>query len=214
VSFDSIAPYYRWLETVVFGKQLQEARIAFLSQIPEPRRVLIAGEGNGRFLAEVVRQWPDAQIDCVESSGRMIALSREQAAAARVSFIQQDIRTAALPSSHYDLIVTHFLLDCFNEQTLATLIPRLAHAATADARWLIADFFEPPHGWPRNKAAALIAIMYAFFRIAAGIEAGKLVDYRPRLTACGFALAGEMILPNEMVRSELWQRSQPFGHLA
>jgi hypothetical protein len=43
VSFDSIAPYYRWIETIVFGNALQRARIYWIDKIPRPGRALIVG---------------------------------------------------------------------------------------------------------------------------------------------------------------------------
>ena len=56
VSFDSIAPAYRTLETIAFGGALQRARVACLGEIGTPRRALIVGEGNGRFLCELLRR--------------------------------------------------------------------------------------------------------------------------------------------------------------
>jgi hypothetical protein len=60
VNFNQVAPHYRWLERLVFGRKLQEARIAFVRQIAPPRRVLVAGAGKGRFPAEFVRAHPGA----------------------------------------------------------------------------------------------------------------------------------------------------------
>jgi ubiquinone/menaquinone biosynthesis C-methylase UbiE len=207
VNFDRVAPYYRELEILVFGRQLQEARIAFVRQISPPVRVLIAGEGNGRFLAEFVRQFPGTEITCVEASARMIVLARKGLEAGRVNFVQEDIREVTIPAAQYDLIVTHFLLDCFGAETLERLIRKLAAAATPKAQWLIADFCEPAGGWSRFRARFLIAIMYFFFRTVARIEAKRLVNYRPWLRECGFALTREILMPNEMIRSELWERT-------
>ena len=206
MNFDRVAAPYRWLETIVFGDQLQEARVAFLSKIERPRRALVVGEGNGRFLADFVKVHPGAEIDCVEASARMLEIARRNVGAARVKFVQADIRALALDKNSYDLIVTHFFLDCFSEKTLPPLIDQLADAATAEAHWLIADFCQPAGGWRRRQARALIRSMYFFFRVAAGIEARQLVDYRPLLRAHGFECTDEMILPNEMIRSELWRR--------
>ena len=46
MSFDRVTPFYRTLERLVFGDQLQQARLAFLGKIEAPRRVLIVGEGT------------------------------------------------------------------------------------------------------------------------------------------------------------------------
>lgn len=207
MNFDRVAAPYYWLETIVFGDQLQQARVAFVRAIDRPRRALLVGEGNGRFLAELLRAHPGLQVDCIEASGRMIALAQCALGAAQVTFIQADIRAVALSRNSYDLIVTHFLLDCFSEETLPPLIGRLADAAMAEALWLVADFCHPPRGWRRWRARVLIGTMYSFFRAVAGIEARQLVDYRPVLRQQGFECVREMILPNEMIRSELWQRA-------
>ncbi len=208
MNFDRVAPLYRWLETIVFGRQLQRARLAFVEAIPSPPQVLIVGEGNGRFLAEFVRAHPAAAIDCVEASGRMVALARARnPGAGQVNFIQADIREVALPPGRYDLLVTHFLLDCFPAETLGAVVAKLARSATAEAHWLVADFYPPPRGWRRWQAQFLIAFMYRFFALAAGIEARTLVDYRPLLRAAGFALARSALSPNQMIRSECWRRA-------
>lgn len=206
MNFDRVAPYYRWLETVVFGEQLQQARTAFVRQIRPPRHVLVVGEGNGRFLAEFVRVHPDAKVDCVEASARMIALARERLGKAAVRFQCTDIRGAKLPDASYDLIVTHFFLDCFDDTTLPGVVAKLARSATADAQWLIADFFPPTQGWKRLRARSLIALMYWFFRAVAGLEARCLIDYHPSLSRQGFTLQEHVISPTGMIRSELWQR--------
>jgi ubiquinone/menaquinone biosynthesis C-methylase UbiE len=213
VNFDRVAPHYRWLETLVFGDQLQRARTAFLRQIRPPRHVLVVGEGNGRFLAEFVKAHPDAAVDCVEASARMIALARERLGKAAVRFQCADIREAQLPDAIYDLIVTHFFLDCFDDATLGDVIAKLARSATGKAQWLIADFSPPARGWRRLRARSLIALMYWFFRAVAGLEARFLVDYRPSLSRQGFVLREEIISPNQMIRSELWQRDprRPIG---
>ena len=207
MNFDRVAASYRWLEKIVFGNQLQQARLAFVREIGRPRRVLIVGEGDGRFLAELLRVNPGVQVDCIESSARMIEMARRAVRGTEVRFILADVRTVPLRDNCYDLIVTHFLLDCFSEKTLAPLLRQLAEAATAEARWLIADFCYPPRGCQRLRAQLLIAVMYFFFRAATGIEASRLIDYRPFLRARGFECTQEMVLPNEMIRSELWRRS-------
>ena len=179
--------------------------MAFVRKIEPPLRILIVGEGNGRFLAELMRTG-EPQVDCVEMSARMIALARKQVPDAHVNFIQADIRDLALREAHYDLIVSHFFFDCFTEGALAEIIARLANAAAPNAQCLVADFCYPTRGWPHWRARALIAAMYFFFRASAGIEAHRLVDYRPLLRANGFRLRKELLSRRGEIRSQLWQR--------
>ncbi len=207
MSFDRVAPFYRGLERLVFGDQLQQARVAFLGELEPPRRVLIVGEGDGRFLVEFVRRYPAAQIDCVDASARMIALARSRLGERQaVNFIQADLRNLSLAAGRYDLVVTHFFLDCFAEEALATVVAKLADSAASEAQWLIADFCRPPRGWRRLWARWLIAVMYGFFRLVAGIEGGRLIEYGHLLRARGFSCTMSVLSPNELVRSERWRR--------
>ena len=206
MSFDRIASYYHWLEKLTFSDQLQQARIAFVRQIGSPRCALVVGEGDGRFLAQLLREHQTLRVDCVEASARMIGLARTRVEEERVRFVCADVREVPLEENFYDLIVTHFFFDCFRESELREVIGKLASAATNGAIWLVSDFCEPLHGWRRFKGRALIALMYAFFRATAGIEAHRLVDYTPFLRAEGFALTNEALSADEMIRSQVWRR--------
>jgi ubiquinone/menaquinone biosynthesis C-methylase UbiE len=207
VNFDRVAPHYRRLETLVFGEELQNARCAFVRQISGARRALVVGEGDGRFLKQLRHAQPGLQVECLDASARMLNLARARVGDSGVQFLQADLRAAAFPALRYDLIVTHFFLDCFAETALREVVEKLSAAATDDATWLIADFYPPPRGGRRWWARFLIATMYLFFRLAAGIEARRLVDYAPFLGAAGFVLESEVISPNGMIRSQRWVRS-------
>jgi trans-aconitate methyltransferase len=61
----------------------------------------------------------------------------------RVNFQEADLRNWRPDREQYDLIVTNFVLDCFDADELAQIIPRFAAATTSDANWLIADFSVP-----------------------------------------------------------------------
>lgn len=207
MNFDRIAPIYHFLESLVFGDQLQQARVAFVRRIDAPRHALLLGEGNGRFMAELIRRHPGTRIDCVEASARMIALAQERVGPGRVRFLHTDLRGATLPENRYDLVVTHFFLDCFSPAELRQVIQKLSRAASAEAVWLVADFCEPARGWRRWRARILIAVMYAFFRAAAGISARSLTQYAVPMEEEDFSLTSELLLPNEMIKSQMWRRS-------
>jgi ubiquinone/menaquinone biosynthesis C-methylase UbiE len=212
VSFDSVAPWYRTLETIAFGNALQRARIACLAEISSPRRALIVGEGNGRFLSAVLQRHPLIRVDCVDSSERMLDLARRQILEispneiGRVTFLREDIRTWT-PTDRYDLIVTHFFLDCFTTGQVGHVVAKLAQAAAPDAVWLLADFTIPDAGFARGHARAWLAVMYWFFRCVAGLEARELVDPSPFLRAEGFTLARQDLFRLGMVKSELWRKN-------
>jgi trans-aconitate methyltransferase len=211
VNFDAIAPWYRTLETIAFGNALQRARVACLDAIGSARRALIVGEGNGRFLAALLQRQPLIKIDCVDSSERMLGLARRRVLEtvpdeiSRVAFLRHEVATW-VPNDRYDLIVTHFLLDCFKTQQVGSIVAKLAQAAAPNATWLLADFRIPEAGFARGHARAWLALMYRFFRAVARIDARHLVDPSPFLRAEGFVLERHLLFRSGMLKSELWRK--------
>jgi len=208
VSFDAVAPWYRTLETIAFGNMLQRARLACLNETGSPRRALVVGEGNGRFLRELLTTHPGVQVDCIDASERMLQLAQQRIGhdASRVNFLRHDISSWTPTAGQYDLIVTHFFLDCFSEDELGEVVTKLARAATPNAGWLLADFRVPSQTFARLHARAWLATMYWFFRNVAGIDARELVDPSPFLRAEGFSLRSQHLSRHGMLKSELWQR--------
>lgn len=217
MSFDRIAPHYRWLERILAGEKLQCCRLAFLEEIPVPETILILGEGHGRALAACCRQFPHAAITVVEASARMIATAREYLrkdglSVARVHFLHINALTWTPPVAAYDLIVTHFFLDCFNPEQLARFIPVLARAARPQANWLVADFQMAPSGLARLRSQAILALMYAFFRCTTRLSASRLADPSPWLTAAGFRPHRKQSWEWGLLHTTWWHRP-PGGHL-
>jgi len=99
---------------------------------------LIVGEGDGRFLCELLCVHPKTDIDCIDASERMLQLTRSRVrrtrpeSMAHVRFFHQDILDWS-PRHSYDLLVTHFLLDCFDSEELELIVAKLAETAREDA---------------------------------------------------------------------------------
>ncbi|HST31737.1 MAG TPA: class I SAM-dependent methyltransferase [Chthoniobacterales bacterium] len=214
MSFDRVARAYCWLETIVFGSALQNARTYWINEIPPPKRVLIVGEGNGRFLCELLRLYPKVEIDCIDASGRMLELARARVrrlcpdSLASVRFFHLDVLRWS-PSNSYDLLVTHFVLDCFSAEQVEEIVVKLAQAARPAAVWLIADFTIPRRRFARMHAQFWLQIMYAFFRASAAIPAKKLVDPSPYLQNNGFVCWFRKLSRYGMLKSELYLAQNP-----
>ena len=213
MNFDFVAPHYRWMETLVFGNALQLARTYWIDKIPRPERTLIVGEGNGRFLCELLRVHPQIAVDCVDASKTMLQLTRMRVRRAcpqslsHVQFFCEDILKWS-PQKSYDLLVTHFFLDCFRRNELSSVVEKLAHAARPNAAWLIADFTVPGSRLARAFGRLLLRFMYAFFGVTAGIAAKELVDPFPYLDQNGFSRASLKLSEASLVRSDLYLLGQ------
>jgi ubiquinone/menaquinone biosynthesis C-methylase UbiE len=200
---DRIARLYRWLEYAIFGNTLQQRRTAFLTDIADARRVLVLGDGDGRFLEKLVEHNPQAHVDYVDLSGHMLKLARVRAGSERVTYHQANALEIALPEHEYDLIVTHFFLDCFDETGASRLVERAARAACPNARWLISEFrrtwWSPP----------LLGVLYLFFRITTGLKTRRLIDHHLLLTQHGFRMMRAESAWRGLLTSELWARAAP-----
>ena len=211
MSFDLLAPHYRWMEFLLAGEKLQRCRTAFLDQVTTAQNVLIFGEGNGRFLVECRRRLPDAHITCVDSSKQMLAAARARLQHAglgdeRVTFLHADALTWNAPGSVADLVVTHFFLDCFRADQLERIIAQLARAAHPNAIWLLADFQAPATGFARLRARVILKAMYAFFRTVTRLPARQLTPPDDILRRHGFKLRRRHESEWGLLRSDHWER--------
>src|SRR5437016_5407100 len=75
MNFDRVAPHYRWLETVTFGSALEKSRNYWIRRVPRPKRALIVGEGNGRFLSchRATREQTPGRFEALLGIGRIRA---------------------------------------------------------------------------------------------------------------------------------------------
>jgi SAM-dependent methyltransferase len=208
-NFDLIARPYRWLEYLTLGKSLENCRTHFLPQLLNRRHTLVIGDGDGRFLAQLLKQNPNLQADAVDTSAAMLQLLRQRCkaatpnAAARLRTHHANAITFPL-KEQYDLVVTHFFLDCLTQPELNTLITRIVPTLAPGALWLISDF-RIPTGPMRIPAKLLIRSLYLVFRILTGLRTTCLPDHSTPLTQAGLTRIFHQHHLGGLLTTELWQ---------
>jgi SAM-dependent methyltransferase len=208
-NFDLVALPYRWMEYATFGRALQRCRCRLLPQVARCRSALLLGDGDGRFLAKLLAANPGMSVDSVDTSAAMLCqlTKRAHAAAPDASIRLRTHRVSALsfvPDRRYDLIVTHFFLDCLTQAEVESLCEQLAPYIERGALWLFSDFNIPPScmRWP---ARAIVRLLYVGFRLLTGLRITALPDHAAALTAVGFnRTVGHTSLQGLLV-SELWE---------
>ncbi len=196
---DGIAPWYRWLEYIGFGRALERRRFAFLPDVADAQRILVLGEGDGRFLAKLVDQNRTALIDYIDLSEKMLELARSRAGTERVSYHHADALTIPLPAATYDLIVTHFFLDCLDETDAASLATKLATAVQPNAHWIVSEFRDRSL-WSR----VIVGVLYVCFRVATGLRTRRLIDHHKIFARQGICLLRDETSVGGLLTSELW----------
>jgi ubiquinone/menaquinone biosynthesis C-methylase UbiE len=209
MSFDLLAPHYRWMEFVLAGGKLQRCRMAFLDEISSPRNILLLGEGNGRSLVNYRGRFPNARITCMDASEEMLEEARRRMRHnglddTRVEFIHDDVLNWTPAVKGYDLIVTNFFLDCFRADQLELIISRIAAATTPGTNWLIADFNLPSTGLRRVRSRLILWSMYLFFRTVTHLPAKSLTAPDLILERAGFGLRRRNESEWGLLRSDWW----------
>jgi ubiquinone/menaquinone biosynthesis C-methylase UbiE len=208
-NFDAIARPYRWMEYLTFGRKLERCRTHFLEQLADRRSAMILGDGDGRFTARLLAACPNLSADAVDTSAAMLrlltrrALATTPTAATRLR-TRQGSALDFFPTNSYDLIVTHFFLDCLAQNEVNALAQRLAACVTPNALWLVSDF-RIPSGRLHWPARGLIRLLYLGFRILTGLRITRLPDHAAALTAAGFSLVSQHHSLAGLLTSELWE---------
>lgn len=208
LNFDRLAKPYRWLEYLSFGRMLERCRFHYLPALVDAKRALIFGDGDGRFLARLLAVNPGLQADVVDISPAMLGLLEArlgQEDRRRVTLHQTDARSFVPPAETYDLVVTHFFLDCLFEPELAALVERVTTRLTPDARWLVSEFALPRTLVGKIVGKTMISGLYQAFGLMTGLQVRSLPDHAAALQRAGFEQAEERQWLGGLLVSQLWQ---------
>jgi len=207
--FNFIARPYRWLEYLTLGRTLERCRTHYLPQLRDRRRALVLGDGDGRFLAQLLARNPPLQADAVDTNTTMLRLLRQRSEAAvpdtntRLRIHHSDALTFPLVSP-YDLVVTHFFLDCLTQDEVNSLVTRVASTLAPGALWLVSEF-RIPNGFMRLPALAFVRGLYLAFRVLTGLRTVKLPDHVTSLRQSGLVRIAQQHSFAGLLSTELWK---------
>lgn len=206
-NFDPLARPYRTLEYLTLGRKLEQTRLHFLPKLGMAHNALALGDGDGRFLASFLAANTSVQATAVDSSAAMLELLRRRCSRYedRLKTVQANALTFT-PATDvpYDLVVSHFFLDCFTEEQLDQLIARITPALRPGGRWLISDFRIPP-GNMHLPTRVFIRGLYLAFRILTGLRVTHLPDHAGLLSEAGFQCIGRQMFLSGILTTELWE---------
>jgi SAM-dependent methyltransferase len=208
-NFDRIAAIYRWAEYATLGPILERVRTHLLPHLGDPRRALVLGDGDGRFLEQLLRRYPDCDALAVDTSAAML-----QRLTRRCRHVPHPVRIRTLhasaltidPPPGADLVVTHFLLDCFTQPQVDALATRLSAQLAPGALWLLSDFALPSNPLLRPLARLYITALYTAFRLLTGLRVRQLPDPQSALLRAGFRRSIRRSFLGGLLYTELWQR--------
>jgi hypothetical protein len=213
--FNRLARLYRWMEFFSFGPWLGLTRRTFLGDLAHRRRALVLGDGDGRFTGRLLRVNPAVRVDAVDSSAAMLQalLRRAGPHADRVRVHLSDARDwkppAAIAAPPYDLIVTHFFLDCLTTREIESLAARLRSAVSPGTLWIVSEFAVPPGWFGRFIALPLVKTLYFSFGLLTGLQIRALPDHSAALRQTGYSLLDRRNRLGGLLIAEKWSVSRP-----
>lgn len=218
--FDRIARLYRLMEYLSFGPMLERCRFHYIPALTDCRRALVFGDGDGRFLARMLAAAPHLRADAVDASSAMLHLLRKRVALQggrdRLTLLCADARIFRPHSAGYDLVVTHFFLDCLSQGETHRLIARVRPHLAPGARWLVSEFQIPNAGvLQRGLARTVISGLYAAFRLLTGLSVRRIPEWPAILARQGFRRKASRSWLGGLLISELWEiPEQPHSSLS
>jgi hypothetical protein len=208
-NFDRLARAYRWMEWASFGPFLGLCRTTFLPRLTQCSNALVLGDGDGRFAARLLRANPHIRVHAVDASPAMLAtLSRACSSnAIRLTIETADLRAwrpAPAPTALYDLVVTHFVLDCLSASGVLALARLIRPNVSPNALWVVSEFGVPQGWFGRLVAATIVRGLYLGFGLLTGLQARALPDYASALRTAGFICLARHTRLGGLLVSELW----------
>jgi hypothetical protein len=206
-NFDLLAKLYQWMELFTFGPSLSRCRETFLPELLPARHAVVLGDGDGRFTAELLRVNSQVRIDAVDASPAMLhaLLHRARQNAGRVSAHCADARNWQPANPPYNLVVSHFFLDCLTTEEVRALAVNVHSAVSPSAMWIVSEFAIPNGSFGRCVARPLVWLLYRAFGLLTGLKVSSLPDHYGALRNAGFTLTRRKCWLCGLLVSEMWR---------
>ncbi len=215
-NFDVIAPVYDLLGRLTFWGNIKKSQQYFLSLIPESSRILIIGGGSGWILTDILSLNKNIQhITYLEASSKMLAFTSERVTRFKtlrpnrllppVDLIQGT--EADIPAEQqYDVIITYFILDLFNEEKLQQVMRFLFRAFRDNGIWLFADFNVSEKKPDRWWQLLWVQCMYWFFKITCQLSTVTLPDFTTTFQQFGLSPIHSKSFFRNMIVSKVYRK--------
>lgn len=225
-NFDAIARYYDALLWVTSGQTILRSQIALLPEIYERaktiRTVAVIGGGTGAFLEAFLNRWPRniprPDMYFIDGSERMLRISRERIARKhpdclhRLFFLHSQLpwqpESFAFELPRFDLIITNYVLDCFDDATVALVQKQLHSLLKSNGLWKCVEFcVQQPGRIRRTLARAIIRGLYLFFQLTTGLQQKGLPDYERFFREHDYRELAEKSYAFQLLCARLYQKN-------
>jgi ubiquinone/menaquinone biosynthesis C-methylase UbiE len=207
-----LASSYSFWEYLALGKQLQRARFSHWRELQNTQRVLLLGDGNGRFSTHLLKEFPTIRIWSLDSSEAMLNAAarrrrKNNLCDKRITPINGDVLTWNPQGLSFDAVVAQFFFDGFDRLELQNVCEILKKVLTAEGILLVSEFHIPPTSvLAVTRARITLWSLYKIFWLLTGLKNQRLTPHEPMLCECGFEVRKTATLSQGTVLSQVFQR--------
>ncbi|HRP68916.1 MAG TPA: class I SAM-dependent methyltransferase [Turneriella sp.] len=206
--FNFIAPFYDFLASFFFVGKLFKAQTYFIPQLKKARRALVLGGGTGKILTTLLKNNTAEEYHYIDIAEAMVERAQKRtrtfAHTHCIRFTCAALENA--PLEKYDLIVTPFILDCFDDVSLEKILPRLSTALSKNGEWLFVDF-NIPTGKRRVLAHAIVKFLYFCFNLLCALDVKKLPLFEKLFAQVGFQRIHEKYFLYKLVAARVYHKT-------
>jgi len=197
-NYNFLAPFYKSLSRLVFGKGLEQGATHYFYRIKEKEKVLIVGGGNGELLKSLYNVCPSATVTYCEFSSKMIGLANKKNPFLKeqISFLEKDAFT--LEDFGFDWVILPFFLDQFEGEQCVSFLKKIMEKSKENTQILFSDMHEA------GISKVLLGTMYFFFKITTGLKNNKLPDFNKVFVEAGWIKEKEELFSNGRVLSGVY----------
>lgn len=196
-SYDILAPFYDDGIGVLFGKEIFDAQLFFLSDIQDFSSILILGGGSGWLLPELFKKVPNAKVCYIDASKNMIGIARTKTEHP-VDFIRGT--EFDIPNQKFDYVITNFYVDGFDYEKLKEKIKFISGYIQPSGKWFVTDFVETG----KTKHRLQLFLIHLFFRILIGHPNKNLVDWQKAFDEIGLATVKYEYFKNGFIKTIIY----------
>jgi len=203
--FSILSPIYDFLGSLMFQGSLHSSQTFFLDKLQEAKHVLILGGGTGRFLVDLLKRVKVEKVSYVDISPGMIKQAKRKVQRLgiddQVEFICGGLEL--IPDDKFDLICTHYFLDCFSDDELIGVYELLKEKLSENGVWHFTDFYLDQESSSFRKAQ--VRFLYFFFRMSCGLKVDKLANFKSLFEESGFKEREQKFFRRKLFRSALYE---------
>jgi tRNA (cmo5U34)-methyltransferase len=205
--FNLLAPIYDGVVFLFFGKAFSRLQQQLFSDLASAEKCLIIGGGSGEVLENAIAQNLASHYYYAELSDRMIKKTKSRISRLKTSYpIAFSNDWTTWKEQSFDVIILPFVLDCYSETELQSLISDLVSCLSPKGKILFIDFNqEDDFGYQAHFAkAGFISLLYAFFNLTTGISTKKLPAFNRLFRTHGLITEKRILIKKGWIQAVCW----------